>query len=204
MPPVFGPSSPSRRRLWSCEVASGSTCVPSTMAMKLASSPSRNSSITTLSPALPKRPSNIARVVVDGFLGRGADHHALAGGEAIGLHHERRLLCAHPCRIEALARERAVGGRGDAVALEEILGECLRAFELRREAARAEAAQAGRLEGIDYAEHQRPLGADDGQVDLRGQRVAHEAVDVLGGNCRRCAPAARAPCRRCPARRGSP
>ena len=117
-----------------------------------------------------------------GFLGRGTDHHALAGSEAIGLHHERRLLCAHPCRIEALARERAIGGRGDAVALEEILGECFRAFELRREAARAKAAQAGCLEGIDHAEHQRPLGADDGQVDLRGQRVTHEAVDVLGGD----------------------
>ena len=31
MPPVFGPWSPSRRRLWSWLVASGSTCVPSPM-----------------------------------------------------------------------------------------------------------------------------------------------------------------------------
>ncbi len=64
MPPVLGPRSPSSRRLWSCEVASGNTCVPSTIAMKLASSPSRNSSTTTTSPALPKRPANMSCAVV--------------------------------------------------------------------------------------------------------------------------------------------
>ena len=53
MPPVFGPWSPSRRRLWSWLVASGRTCAPSLITMKLASSPSRNSSITTRAPAAP-------------------------------------------------------------------------------------------------------------------------------------------------------
>ncbi len=33
MPPVFGPRSPSSRRLWSWLVASGSTCAPSLMTM---------------------------------------------------------------------------------------------------------------------------------------------------------------------------
>ncbi len=47
MPPVLGPRSPSKMRLWSWLEASGSTLRPSTMTMKLASSPSRNSSITT-------------------------------------------------------------------------------------------------------------------------------------------------------------
>jgi hypothetical protein len=60
MPPVFGPVSPSPTRLWSCEVASGSTCSPSTITMKLASSPSRNCSTTTVSPALPRLPANMA------------------------------------------------------------------------------------------------------------------------------------------------
>src|SRR5258708_6039624 len=36
MPPVLGPWSPSRSRLWSWLVASGSTCTPSLMTMKLA------------------------------------------------------------------------------------------------------------------------------------------------------------------------
>src|SRR6266850_3601445 len=54
MPPVLGPSSPSRRRLWSWLVASGSALVPSLMTMKLASSPCRNSSTTTRAPASPR------------------------------------------------------------------------------------------------------------------------------------------------------
>ncbi len=54
MPPVFGPWSASFRRLWSCEVAIGSTFLPSHMTMKLASSPARNSSITMRAPASPK------------------------------------------------------------------------------------------------------------------------------------------------------
>ena len=53
MPPVFGPRSPSRARLWSWEVASGRTVVPSVRAMKETSSPSRNSSTTTRLPASP-------------------------------------------------------------------------------------------------------------------------------------------------------
>ncbi len=61
MPPVFGPRSPSSRALWSWEVASGSTSLPLTMQMKLASSPVRNSSITIRLPAAPKRSSHSMR-----------------------------------------------------------------------------------------------------------------------------------------------
>src|SRR3989344_3516119 len=50
MPPVLGPSSPSLRRLWSWLVARASTFLPSHSTMKEASSPSRNSSITTRAP----------------------------------------------------------------------------------------------------------------------------------------------------------
>src|SRR5258706_6977115 len=53
MPPVFGPRSPSKMRLWSWLEASGRTFLPSTMTMKLASSPSMNSSMTTRCPASP-------------------------------------------------------------------------------------------------------------------------------------------------------
>src|SRR5512143_397227 len=56
MPPVFGPASPSRSRLWSWLDASGSTFRPSTITMKLASSPSRKSSTTTRAPAAPSSP----------------------------------------------------------------------------------------------------------------------------------------------------
>ena len=53
IPPVFGPVSPSPAALWSCDDASATTSPPPTTQMKLASSPSRNSSITILRPASP-------------------------------------------------------------------------------------------------------------------------------------------------------
>ena len=54
MPPVFGPSSPSQRRLKSCAGVSGSTSVPSQRASSDTSGPLSASSITTASPELPK------------------------------------------------------------------------------------------------------------------------------------------------------
>ena len=201
MPPVFGPASPSPRRLWSCEVASGSTCAPSTMAMKLASSPSRNSSMTTLSPAGPKRPANIACGGRDGFVGRRADHHALAGREAVGLDDQRRALRAHPAGVEARAREGGVGRGRDRVAAQEVLHEGLRALEPRGEPARAEAAQARGLEGVDDAEHQRTLGAHDREVDPLGKREAQQGRHVVGRDVDVAACAARAPCPHCRERR---
>ena len=54
MPPVFGPRSPSKTRLWSWEEARGRICSPSVRAIKEASSPLSISSMTTLSPAHPK------------------------------------------------------------------------------------------------------------------------------------------------------
>ena len=59
MPPVFGPWSPSKARLWSCAVASGSACSPSHSTKNEASSPCMNSSTTTSAPASPKPPPNI-------------------------------------------------------------------------------------------------------------------------------------------------
>ena len=61
MPPVLGPRSPSSRRLWSCEVASGTTCLSFATTMKLTSSPLRNSSMTMVFPAAPKLPPSMAR-----------------------------------------------------------------------------------------------------------------------------------------------
>ncbi|SMG63962.1 hypothetical protein BMETH_2060_0 [methanotrophic bacterial endosymbiont of Bathymodiolus sp.] len=61
MPPVLGPWSPSSRRLWSWLLAMAKAFTPSTITIKLASSPSRNSSTTTREPALPMLlPSNMS------------------------------------------------------------------------------------------------------------------------------------------------
>ena len=61
MPPVFGPWSLSQAALWSWEEGSGSTVLPSVKAMNEASSPVRNSSITTRLPAAPKALSRMIR-----------------------------------------------------------------------------------------------------------------------------------------------
>ena len=62
MPPVLGPWSPSSKRLWSWLVAKGKALWPSHNTMKLASSPVKNSSITTRAPpalcVTPKRLSS--------------------------------------------------------------------------------------------------------------------------------------------------
>ena len=56
MPPVFGPVSLSPTLLWSCALARGIALTPSHKAKKLASTPSRYSSINTVFPASPKSP----------------------------------------------------------------------------------------------------------------------------------------------------
>ncbi|MCY1558524.1 hypothetical protein D9M68_954660 [compost metagenome] len=56
MPPVLGPLSPSKARLWSCAVVSGRIASPSESTKRLTSSPSMNSSITTAAPDAPKAP----------------------------------------------------------------------------------------------------------------------------------------------------
>ena len=58
MPPVLGPRSSSNTVLWSWAPASGRMAVPSVIAKKEASSPTMNSSTTTLAPAAPKAPAS--------------------------------------------------------------------------------------------------------------------------------------------------
>ena len=95
MPPVLGPGRRRSRRLWSWLVASGSTFLPSHSTMKLASSPCRNSSITTRAPpALCATPSLLSQQhEVDRLVRLVERHrhdHALAGGQAVGLDDDRR------------------------------------------------------------------------------------------------------------------
>src|SRR5205809_956641 len=59
MPPVLGPWSPSKARLWSWAEARASACLPSHRAKKLISSPSKKSSTTTAAPAWPNPPPSI-------------------------------------------------------------------------------------------------------------------------------------------------
>ena len=90
MPPVFGPWSSSKARLWSCAEPSGARRARRRRARRTTPRrPSRNSSTTSVRPASPngrvdhrprrRRRSASARVV--------GDDDALAGGEAVGLEH---------------------------------------------------------------------------------------------------------------------
>ena len=136
--------------------------------------------MTTCSPAWPNWPPNIDCAVRDGCFSSIDDDHTLAGGEPARLDDDGRALPAHPVGVEGFARERGVGGSGDAVTPEKFLGVGLGAFELRGPLARSEAAQAGGGEGVDHAHHQRPLGADDGEAHLFRLGECNEARNVVG------------------------
>ena len=201
MPPVFGPVSPSPTRLWSCEVAIGSAVLPSTIEMKLASSPSRNSSITTRAPAVAEGVAgeHVAHRGL-GFGQRHRDDHALAGGQAIGLDHDRRAFFADvgQRRID-IGMHGVVRGR-DAVAREEFLGEGLAAFELRRGGGRPEDAQALGAEAVDYAGDQRCSGPTT--VKATPSRLASASRPSMSVAADRDVAAFvfASPCRRCRAR----
>ncbi len=89
--------------------------------------------------------------------------HALAGGQAVGLDYDGRALLAHIGEGFVHIGEVAVGGGGDVLAGQKVLGEGLGAFQLGSGLAGAEALQAAALEVVHQAVHQRRLGADDGQ-----------------------------------------
>ena len=105
-----------------------------------------------------------------GFVQVHGDDHALARGQAIGLDDDGRALLAQVGQGRLDLGEVAIGGGGDPVAGEEVLGEGLRAFQLGGAGGRAEDIQAALAEQVVHACHQRRLGADDGQLDvLRGE-----------------------------------
>jgi hypothetical protein len=173
------PVSPSPTRLWSCEVAIGSACSPSTIEMKLASSPSRNSSMTTREPAAPK--ALPAEHVADRGLRLVQRHRhddALARGQAVGLHHDRRADVAHVLQRQRDIVEHLVVGGRDAVPREEILGEGLAALELRGGARRPEDALPRGAKHVNDAADQRALRPDHGQRDLLVERELQQPCDI--------------------------
>jgi hypothetical protein len=100
MPPVFGPCSPSKARLWSWAQPNTIESLPSQSANSEPISPSRNSSITTRAPAAPNRPPKASSMAASASTRVVRDHHALAGRQAVGLDHIGRL---EPVQGAALA-----------------------------------------------------------------------------------------------------
>ena len=183
MPPVLGPLSPSKARLWSWAPTSGSTCSPSQSAKKLASSPSMNSSITTEAPAAPKRlPASMSRTASIACSTVSATITPLPAARPSAL-----TTIGAPCAVDVGDRlvdvgEALIGGGRDVVAPAELLGEALGAFELGRRLGRSEDLDAGRRKAVGHARHQRRVGADHDEVDFQPLGERHLARDILGAD----------------------
>ena len=198
MPPVLGALSPSNTRLWSCAEASGIALSPSQSAKNEASSPVRNSSTTTSAPAAPKLAAE--HHVDRGFrLGDARrHHHALAGGEPVGLHHDRRTLRPHVGLGGRRRGEALIGRRRDIVGLAQVLGKALGTFELGSRPARAERLNAGGGQIVDDTGAQRRLGTDHHEVDAVANGRTRSPRHGRRYRARQCPLPAR--CRHCRAR----
>ena len=123
----------------------------------------------------------IAQELVDGRMGLGhclGHHHALAGRQAVGLHHDGRALTADVVLGGCRVGEGLVGGRGDAVALHEGLGEVLGRFQLGRRLRGPEDGQPLLAEGIDNALGQRCLGTHHGERQILASGKQRQSLDV--------------------------
>ena len=125
---------------------------------------------------------------LDGFGARGADEHAFAGSEAVGLHHHRHVFAVLEKRggVVGVAKHLVVGGRHVGMA-QQVFAKDLAPLELGGVGTRAKDAQLGVGEGVDDAFGERQLGPDDRERDvvLRGEldqagEVGGRDVDVLG------------------------
>ena len=108
----------------------------------------------------------VAEHGVDGCVGLAqghGDNDAFAGGQAVGLDHDRRAALVNVDVGSDRVGKGLVGGRRDLVAHHEHFGKILGAFELRRSARRPENRQAAGAEGIDDAGGQWCLRPDDGE-----------------------------------------
>ena len=100
-----------------------------------------------------------------GLFQRGGDHDALAGGQAVGLDHDRGAFLINMGVGQGRIGEGLVAGGRDVVPDHEGLGVVLRAFQLRSGFGGAEDFQATGAEHVHDASGQRRLGADDRQGD---------------------------------------
>ena len=118
---------------------------------------------------------------VNRFMGLGGGHchhHALACGQAIGLHHNRCAFGVHVIVRGLCVGESFVLRRGDVVALHERFAESLRAFQLRRCLGGAKNAQAMCAELIHHACSQWRLRPDHGQFNAMALRKLAQSFDI--------------------------
>ena len=108
------------------------------------------------------------------------DEHALARGEPVGLDHLRPEREALEVRLRrAGALEAAPRAGRDAVAVEELLREHLRALEARARAPGTEYRDAALAQLVGEAERQRLFRPDDDEIGALLTREPYECVDVV-------------------------
>ncbi len=192
MPPVLGPSSPSRARLKSCAGCSGRTVSPSVMANSETSGPSRYSSITTRSHAAAwSIAAWRSSVTTTPLPAASASSLTTYGGPNASSAASACSAVSHTCAI-------AVGTSAAAMTC---LANALEPSSCAACGAGTEARDARSTYGVGDTGDQRRLRPDDDEVDAerqreRGHRSTVELVDVVerrnGGDARDC-PVPRAP-----------
>ena len=114
-----------------------------------------------------------------GGVARGADNDALARSQPVGFDHDRRMKDLDGFFDFGRAGADGVVGRGDVVAMQELLGEAFAGLEHGGGARGAKDAQAALLERVDNAERERQLRPDDGEAGLLGLGQADHRGEVF-------------------------
>ena len=162
MPPVFGPRSPSKARLWSWAVPSATQV--------LAVGEHEEARLLAGHELLDHHPRAGAggedRVERRQRLAHGLGHgHALAGGEPVGLDHDRRARGRHVGAGGLGVGEGLAGGGRRAAGGGDLLGEGLGRLQPRRLAPGPEGGDAAGAQHVGHPLGQRRLGPDHHEVD---------------------------------------
>ena len=183
MPPVFGPSSPSRRRLWSRAAGRATTSRPSVIAMTLASRPTSRSSIRTTRSGPARKSRSRYGPTARGVAGI-VDADALAGGEPVLLDDEaatgrRRTTAPPPSPRPPTGRRwpRPSGHRRPGC---DLVAERLGRLDPGGRGGGPERHDAGRPQRVGQAVGQRLLRADDRELDRVRAGDVHDR-GVVGG-----------------------
>ena len=125
--------------------------------------------------------------------------HALAGRQAVGFDHDGWMEDLDGfLQLRGRGADGIVGG-GNVVALQEALGKALAGFKHGGAARWPEDAESPLLQGIDNAQREGQLRADDGEAGLFRLGEADHGVEVSSDPRERSGPSAR--CRRCRVRK---
>ena len=115
-----------------------------------------------------------------GLLERLGDDHALAGGEPVGLDHDRQAPLGDIGLGRARVGEAAIGRGRDGIAPGEVLHEAFGALQRGAGGIGPESGNAGRFQPVHQAQHQGRLGSDDDELDPLGSWRRRQAF-----RCRR-------------------